>query len=149
MLIALIKEFEGYREVAYLDPAGVPTIGYGHTKTVKKSDVGVRRVTAVEAAQLLMEDLREPRRVATEVTGFSSGGIHNAIADFVFNLGEGALYGKTTQIAKHLGNKDYGMATKGMMRYVNAGGKKLPGLVRRRQAEVDLINACIEKGCTN
>ena len=143
-MIEFIKGHEDFRAVAYLCPAKVPTIGYGHTKTVKLSDVGKRKITKKEAEELLLDDLREPKAIAHAITGETDGPIFWAIASFVFNLGPSALHGKTTQVGRHLMNKNYVKAVAGMRRYVYGGGRKLGGLVRRRKEEGDMILASVK-----
>jgi len=135
----LVIKHEGFRAVAYLCPGNVPTIGYGHTRTVKRSDVGVLRITKERALELLRDDLREPRAIAFALTGFSSGPVFRGVASFIFNLGPGALHGKTTQIGRHLANKNFEKAALGMERFVFANGRKLNGLVTRRAEEAALV----------
>jgi len=134
-----IAESEGLRLVAYLDAAGVPTIGYGHTSTVKRSDVGVLTITRDKAHELLLQDLKWASMAAYAITGLSSGDVHDGITSFIFNLGPGALHGKSTQIGRHLLNKEYTAAYYGMQKYVFAGGRRLPGLVTRRRKEGELV----------
>lgn len=143
-MINFIKHHEAFRAVAYLCPAKIPTIGYGHTRTVTLADVGKRKITKEEAERLLLDDLREPKAIAHALTGHTNGPVFWAITSFVFNLGPGALHGKTTQIARHLVNKNYEKAVAGMQRYVYGGGRKLGGLVRRRKEEGDMILASLK-----
>ena len=138
-MIEFIKEEEGFRAVAYLCPAKIPTIGYGHTRTVKLSDVGVKKISKEQAEILLLDDLKTANAAAAAVTGLSDGPIFWAVTSFIFNLGPGALHGKSTQIARHLVMKNYVKAAAGMQRYVYGGGRKLPGLVKRRKKEGDMI----------
>ena len=138
-MIEFIKEEEGFRAVAYLCPAKVPTIGYGHTRTVKRSDVGKLKISKEQAEILLLDDLKTANAAAAAVTGLSDGPVFWAVTSFIFNLGPGALHGKTTQIARHLVMKNYPKAAAGMQRYVYGGGRKLPGLVKRRKKEGDMI----------
>ena len=135
-----IMKHEGLRLVAYLDPAGVPTIGWGHTKTVTREQVGVRRITKVEALELLRADIEPAKWAARAITGLTGGPKFNGVVSFVFNLGPGALHGQTTQIGRHLLAKDYASAAEGMQRYVYGGGRRLPGLVTRRREEGNLVN---------
>jgi len=138
-MIEFIKKHEGFRAVAYLCPAKIPTIGYGHTRTVKLSDVGKLKISKEQAEILLLDDLKTANAAAAAVTGLSSGPIFWAVTSFIFNLGPGALHGKTTQIARHLVMKNYTKAVAGMQRYIYGGGRKLPGLVKRRKEEGDMI----------
>lgn len=138
-MIEFIKKHEGFRAVAYLCPAKIPTIGYGHTRTVKPSDVGKLKISKEQAEILLLDDLKTANAAAAAVTGLSDGPVFWAVTSFIFNLGPGALHGKTTQIARHLVMKNYTKAAAGMQRYVYGGGRKLPGLVKRRKEEGDMI----------
>ena len=138
-MIDLIKRHEGLRLVCYLCPAKIPTIGYGHTRTVKMSDVGRLRITKEQAEELLEDDLREAKAAAYSITGLSSGPVFWAITSFVFNLGPGALHGKSTQVGRHLINRDYKKAALGMKRYVYGGGRRLSGLVKRRAEEIECL----------
>lgn len=144
-LLNFIARHEGLRLVCYLDPANVPTIGYGHTKTVSRADVGVKKITREEALLLLKEDLAAAKHAAHAITGLYSGKVFNGVTSFIFNLGPGALHGKTTQIGRHLLEKDYEKAAQGMQRYVYAGGRRLGGLVTRRREEANLVWKSPEK----
>lgn len=138
-MIEFIKKHEGFRAVAYLCPAKIPTIGYGHTRTVKLSDVGKLKISKEQAEILLIDDLKTANAAAAAVTGLSDGPIFWAVTSFIFNLGPGALHGKTTQIARHLVMKNYSKAAAGMQRYVYGGGRKLSGLVKRRKEEGEML----------
>jgi lysozyme len=138
-MIDLIKRHEGLRLVCYLCPAKIPTIGYGHTRTVKMSDVGRLRITKERAEELLEDDLREAKAAAAAITGLSSGPVFWAITSFVFNLGPGALHGKSSQVGRHLMDRNYKKAALGMKRYVYGGGRRLPGLVKRRAEEIECL----------
>ena len=130
--IKLIKKFEGCKLTAYKDAAGVPTIGYGHTKGVKMC----QKITQDEADALLKEDLE---KFDAHVSYYDSTynykfnqNEHDALTSFAFNIG--SLRGLTN------GGKrtKYQIAQK-FQAYVNAGGKKMAGLVKRRKAEYDLF----------
>ncbi len=137
--IDLIKKYEGCELTAYLCPANIPTIGYGHTgKDVTRADVGKKKITSAEAEALLVSDLPK----------YESGVLHNvksainqqqfdALVSFVYNLGEGNF--KSSTLLKKV-NKDPNDSTirNEFAKWVNAGGKKLAGLVKRRADEVEL-----------
>lgn len=136
----IIKKHEGLRLKAYFDPIGVPTIGWGHISTVTRADVLAGKTITLEEAQALFDqDVKAASWAAVAATGMASGPVHEAITSFVFNLGPGALHGKSTRIAEHLINKNYNKAYLGMQRFVYAGGRKLPGLVKRRKEEGELL----------
>lgn len=86
----LIKEFEGCKLLAYADAVGVPTIGYGHTRTLKREDVGRKRITQSEADRLLMQfdlptyEAAVKRLVKVPLTANQYG----ALVSFTYNLGE-------------------------------------------------------------
>ncbi len=129
--LALIKRFEGLQRRAYICPAGVLTIGYGSTGAhVTKGMV----ITEAEAERLLIADLsRFERAVEKLVKVPLSDGQFAALVSFAFNVGEGALKGST--LLKKLNRGDYDAVPSELNKWVNAKGKKLPGLVNRRAAE--------------
>lgn len=129
--LVLIKNFEGLRLTAYKCPAGVPTIGYGHTKNVKMGDV----ITLDQANLYLLQDLKGSIFCVNEydkIYNFTQNEF-DALVSFTFNCGKGnltKLTGKGTRSKALIGQK--------ILEYNKAGGKVLNGLVRRRQAEHDL-----------
>ena len=128
--IALIKEFEGCRLTVYLDPIGVPTVGYGHTKGITKAMVG-KKISQALADQYLREDL-ETAENAVEKLGIDfNTNQESALVSFAFNCGAGNLKKLCTNRNKvQIGNA--------LMLYTKAGGVELAGLVRRRKAEKTL-----------
>lgn len=134
--LELIKHFEGLRLQAYRCSAHVWTIGYGHTAGVQPGD----SVTAGQADSLLRQDIEESERsVARYVTAPLNHCQFDALVSFTFNLGAGNL--RTSTLLKKLNAGDYSGAAEEFPRWVSAGGKKLPGLVRRREAEKALFEA--------
>lgn len=132
--IQLIKDFEGLRLTAYKCPAGVWTIGYGHTGNVKAGD----KVTPNGADELLAQDLAMFQRgVNKAVTVPVTQGQYDALVSFAFNLGLGALQGSTLLRKLNAGEDASGE----FIKWVNAGGKRVEGLVRRREAERALFVA--------
>lgn len=129
--LVLIKNFEGLRLTAYKCPAGVPTIGYGHTKNVKMGDT----ITPDIADFYLYEDVQSSVKAVNEydkIYNFTQNEF-DALVSFTFNCGKGnltKLTGKGTRNKALIGQK--------ILEYNKAGGKVLNGLVRRRQAEHDL-----------
>ncbi|MDR2366135.1 MAG: lysozyme [Zoogloeaceae bacterium] len=136
-LLVFTGQHEGLRTEAYADPAhgwNVPTICYGHTAGVAKGD----RATLDACRVFLREDYRPvgaalERLVQVPVTENQA----LALADLVFNIGEGA-FAKST-LLKKLNAGDYEGAAAEFDRWVYANGKKLPGLVKRRAAERKLF----------
>lgn len=134
----VIKRHEGLRLKAYRCPAGVWTIGYGHTKGVKQG----MRIAKVQADRFLREDLAEAEKaVNTLVSVPLKQEQFDALVSFVFNLGAGALLRST--LRKVLNKGDYRAAAEQFERWVygSVGGRKvkLPGLVARRVEERELF----------
>lgn len=139
--INLIKTFEGIRLGAYLCPAGVPTIGYGSTYYPDKTKVkmGDKLKDAAEAEALLAVTVQPfENNVTALVNGTQiTTNQFNALVSFAFNLGTAAL-AKSTLLKKVKANPNDPSITIEFMKWVNAGGVKLEGLVRRRKAEAEL-----------
>ena len=143
----LVKEFEGLHKLlpggkvgAYLDPVNVWTIGYGHTKGVKPGDV----ITKQKAEDLLKEDMEEFEKVVEKYVSVPlNSNQFSALVSFTFNVGDGAFNGST--LRKLLNQSKYDAAAEQFTRWVygTVNGKrvKLPGLVRRREAERRLFLA--------
>lgn len=132
--IDLVKEFEGCRLSAYRCPAGVVTIGYGHTCNVKMGDV----ITQARAEQLLKQDLV---KFETAVTAWNylyrwNQNEFDALVSFTFNCGEGSL----RNLLKS-GTRTRAEIRNALPLYCkDINGNKLQGLVRRRKAELELFN---------
>ena len=130
LLIGKRKEFEGYRDTAYLDSASVPTIAYGHTKGVKITD----RCTRSEAERWLREDLAPIEAYLNTIPEIDTQGKFDSLCSFIYNLGMGNF--KNSTLLKKI---KAGAATEDIQaqfkRWVYAGGKKLKGLVKRREWE--------------
>ena len=139
--INLIKTFEGIRLGAYLCPAGVATIGYGSTYYPDKTKVkmGDKLKDAAEAEALLAITVQPfENNVTALVNGTQiTTNQFNALVSFAFNLGTAAL-AKSTLLKKVKANPNDPSITIEFMKWVNAGGVKLEGLVRRRKAEAEL-----------
>lgn len=131
--LALIKASEGLRLKAYRCPADVPTIGYGSTGPHVRMGM---TITEAEADALLRKDLERFERGVAEMSGDMTPGQFSALVSFAFNVGLEALR-KSTLLRKHLSGDHAGAAAE-FGKWVNAGGKKLPGLVKRRAAEAAL-----------
>lgn len=137
--IELIKEFEGCRLTAYKCPAGVWTIGYGHTGTVDgKAVASGMTITAAKATQLLKSDLAKfEAAVNSYVTAPITQNMFDALVSFTYNCGAGAL--KSSTLLKKLNARDYDGSAAEFPKWNKAGGKVLNGLVRRRERERQLF----------
>jgi len=127
--IKLIKRFEGLKLKPYLCPAGIASIGYGHTYLVNINDPAI---TEEEADRLLAQDLKLYEKPVSEMVKVPiNQNQFDALVSFAFNLGTAALRGST--LLKKL-NAGQPCAAE-FDRWIFAAGKALPGLVRRRAAE--------------
>lgn len=131
--IELIKRHEGFRSRAYLCPAGVWTIGYGHTGGVKSGDV----VTEAQAAELLRADLAHAESVVNAQGLNLNQNQFDALVSFVFNVGSGNF--RKSTLLKVVRSNPADLRIKAEFdKWIYGGGKVLPGLVRRRKDEGDL-----------
>ena len=134
-LIAAIKKFEGVRLTAYQDSVGVWTIGFGHTAGVKKGD----KITEYQAEQFLREDLKKFEAVADKCKRITTQGRYDAILDFIYNCGPANWNSSTLKKYIEAGKAVWEIQEQ-FLRWVNAGGKKLGGLVARRIWEANRFN---------
>jgi lysozyme len=132
--LQLIKKWEGLRLTSYKCSAGVWTIGYGSTRGVTEG----MTITEEEADERLRRDVETAERcVNASVKVALTEQQFSACVSFVFNLGCGA-FGKSTLLRKINEGDDVGAAAE-FHKWVNAGGKKLAGLVARRKDEAELF----------
>lgn len=126
----LIKSFEGLELEAYLCPADIWTIGYGHTGDVKEGDT----ITKAEAGDLLDKDLEKFRSGVNRCVKVPlNENQFGALVSFAYNVGIGSLQSST--LLKLLNAGDYDAAADQFPRWNKSGGKVLTGLTRRREAE--------------
>jgi spore coat assembly protein SafA len=141
--VDFVKSKEGFRANAYRDPAGVWTIGYGHTAGVKPG----QHVTKAQAEALLRQDLSSAENaVRNYVKVPLTQGQFDALTSFAFNVGNGAL--KNSTLLKKLNAGDYAGAQNEFGRWVHGGGKRLPGLVTRRREEAAMFGGQAPSGGT-
>ena len=132
VLIAAVGAFEGLRTVAYRDPVGIPTICFGETRGVRMGD----RATVAECKAMLGSRLLE----------FESGiarclrnpaaipdGAWAASVSLAYNIGVGGFC--KSSVRRNLDAGNVRAACDSFRRFVYARGIKLPGLVKRREAE--------------
>jgi lysozyme len=131
--LSLIKRFEGLYLESYLCPAKVWTIGYGHTKGVVKG----QKITEEEAENFLKKDLAVAEKTVNSLNVQLTQNQFDALVSFVFNLGSGNFLSST--LCKKVKKDPNDSTIKNEFgRWVNSKGKKLPGLVKRRQEESEL-----------
>lgn len=136
--LATVKEFEGLRLKAYKCPADVWTIGYGHTSAAGNPIVTPELViTKDEAEEVLARDMEQYEEgVRKYVKVDLTQGQFDALVDFAYNAGVGALQKST--LLKKVNAEKFDEVPAEFMKWTRGGGKELPGLVRRRRAEVKL-----------
>ena len=139
--IDLIKSFEGLKLNAYKCPAGIVTIGYGSTFYADKSPIkmGDKLKDKIAAEELLKVTILT---FESTINGLFynvtlTQNQFDALVCFVFNIGPNAFAASTLLKKAKVNPNDKTIALE-FAKWVNAGGKKLPGLVKRRKAESDL-----------
>lgn len=130
ILIEAIKGFEVFRAEAYKCPAGVWTIGYGHTAGVKKG----QRVSQARAEELLRQDLRSAEASVNKLGVAKTQGQYDALVDITFNCGD---MSKSTLVRKIREGDGKDEITKEFMRWVHSNGKVLNGLIKRREWDAE------------
>lgn len=133
-LYVLVRRFEGCRLTPYICPAGVWTCGWGSTGP----DVFPGRSWTQEYAD---ERMRQDAYTFARGTRALCPGLEGerlcAIADFAYNLGLGRL--KASTLRRRLNDEDWAGARAELAKWVNGGGRRLPGLVLRRAAEAAYV----------
>lgn len=135
--IELIKMAEGFKSQPYLCPAKVPTIGYGSTRyadntPVKMSD---KPITVAQAEELLLATLAKEYEPAVNryVRVVINQNQFDALVSFVYNLGIQAL--RTSTLLRLVNENKFIAASSEFKKWIWANGKKLPGLIIRRERE--------------
>ena len=131
--IALIKEFEGLRLKAYLCPGGVWTIGYGHTAGVKPGIV----ISEAQAEEYLKADLIAFERYLNGLGLALNQNQFDALISFIYNVGTGN-FSNSTLLRKVRANPQDNSIMDEFLRWVYSKDRVLPGLQRRRLAEMKL-----------
>ncbi len=130
--IELIKAFEGFFPMPYLCPAGYPTVGFGHL--IREGEDFTKGLSLIEAESLLWNDLQRyaaavHRLIQVPLTQKQ----FDALVSFTYNVGPGALQRST--LRRKVNREEHEEVPRELMRWIFAGGRKLNGLIRRRQAE--------------
>ena len=135
--LELICRFESFSPVIYICPAGYPTIGYGHVVKPQEKEKFANGITEPDAKILLQEDVNIAecgvlRLISVPLTDGQFG----ALVSFTFNLGAGSLQRST--LRNKVNRHEHDEVPAEFMKWVWAGGRKLHGLVIRRQEEAML-----------
>lgn len=135
--LKLIKHFEGFYPTTYLDPVGIPTIGYGHL--VKDGLPFQEPINEDQALELLKGDLDIAEKAVNRLVQVPlMQNQFDALVSFTFNLGAGALQRST--LRRKVNAQEHDQVGPEFTRWVWASGRKLPGLIKRRQAEAELYH---------
>jgi len=136
-MVAQVKRYEGFKAEAYLCPAGVRTIGYGHTG----ERVHGGTISEDEADCLLRAELDKTKRAVLRIVKVElSESQLAALVSFTYNCGSGAL-SKLVGAPGRLNDGNYESVSEIMPLYRRGGGRILDGLVKRRAWEVSLFEA--------
>ncbi len=157
----LMHRFEGCRNKPYLCPAHIWTIGYGHVLYQEQIKLPMARVEGKEVPMIRKEMPLKPednrvwskeeieKLFADDVASFERGvlrlvpgvagrqGAFDALVSISFNFGLGNLQRSTIRMKANRG--DWEGAAEAFMAWTKGGGKVLPGLVKRREAEIALF----------
>jgi lysozyme len=130
LLCGTIATFEGKVNTAYLDPVGIPTICYGHTATVKLG----QSLSDDECKVLFREDAKEAIEAINKYVKVDISQ-HTAVAlvSFIYNVGTNNF--KNSTLLRKLNSGDLVGACNELTKWTYSGGKKLNGLVKRREEE--------------
>jgi lysozyme len=130
----LIKRFEGFSPTVYVCPAGWPTIGYGHVVQKGEGDRFADGIDEADGEILLRADVAKSERSVLRLIQVPlNDNQFDALVSFTFNLGAGALQRST--LRRRVNREEHEVVPAEFRRWVWAGGRKLKGLVWRREAE--------------
>lgn len=138
--LELIKSFEGWRSKAYKCPAGVWTIGYGHTSMAGPPSVKPgMTISKDEGEEILRRDLKSYEEgVLSAIKVPLNSNQFSACVSLCYNIGIGAF--KKSSVARFCNARQFSKAADAFALWNKAGGKVLPGLTRRRAAEAALFS---------
>jgi lysozyme len=128
--IAMAKTFEGFYSKPYLCPAGFWTIGYGHLCSKDHPSISIE-----QGVYYLEQDLLTALHATIRLCPILLNNENHlgAITDFTFNLGAGRL--KASTLRRKINQGAYDEVPGQLIKWVYGGGRKLKGLLLRRQAE--------------
>lgn len=137
----LIKKFEGWKPNPYLDPIGIPTIGYGFTYYIpnrQKVTLKDNPLTLEEGEEMLKEVLKGYENDVNKlVKAKLNQNQFDALVSFTYNLGATNLYNSTLLKKININSCDPSIGQE-FVKWVYAGGNKLEGLIKRRKEEAEL-----------
>lgn len=132
---SMIQEHEGLRTSAYLDPVGIPTICYGHTGPEVRLGL---KYTVAQCDDILKQDIAKHRAGLSKCVRVPlNQNQWDGLTSFAFNVGVSRACGST--LVKKVNQQDFAGAAAEFPKWKYAGGRVLPGLVRRRADEAELF----------
>lgn len=132
--VNIIKIFEGFSKNVYYCPAGIPTIGYGHTLTDEITQLTSNGITEEEGESLLFNDLIPVENSIKKLVKIKlTQNQFDSLVSFVYNIGVGNF--KSSTMLFLLNRKKVDEAGKEFRKWIYCKKKILPGLVKRRKAE--------------
>lgn len=131
--IELIKKWEGCVLKAYKCPSGIWTIGYGHTADVKEGD----KIMMQQAETLLIMDLASRERFVDSLNLQLNSNQFSALVSLVYNIGQGNFRKNNIEQLAKIDPNDFNIKNQ-FLRHIYGAGKILPGLIKRRNAEIEL-----------
>jgi len=152
--LAIIRKYEGLVDGfpdtplldPYLDPIGIPTIGWGSTYDYhgRRVTMDSRSITKDEAEYLLAREIRRAEMGIGRLVKVSlTSNQRSALTSFVYNVGSGNFQASTMRMK--LNRKDYIGAANEFWKWRRAGGRILRGLVARRKSEARLFRTVSQK----
>lgn len=146
--VELVKRWEGlYKQgkdglvYPYICPAGVWTIGYGSTRHFDGTPIhkDTAPLSQEECEQLMLIELRKCIREAIRHSPVLIGNENalSAISSFIYNLGGTSYYRST--LRRKINDRDWDAARTEIRRWIWGGGRRLPGLIARREEEASFI----------
>ena len=136
----IIKYYEGWSSRPYKCPAGIATIGYGSTWDIngEKVNMNHKKVTKEQGEALLLRELRHvDHAIRKLVKAELTENMYSSLASIIYNIGSGNFQRSTLRMKLNRGW--YEAAADEFPKWRRAGGRILPGLVRRRKAEMGLF----------
>jgi GH24 family phage-related lysozyme (muramidase) len=141
--VELTKESEGFRGRLYNDAANYCTIGYGHLIKLAACDGNESSefragISVPRGTEILREDMEKAEvGIMTLIDAQLTDGQYAALCDFVFNVGVGNF--RKSTLRRRVNASDFDRVPFEFRRWVYAGGRKLSGLAKRREAEIKLF----------
>ena len=141
VLLTVVPQFENTVYTTYVDPVGIVTACAGHTGAELKLG---QKFTKEQCQAMLEADLLKHAEPVLKCTPGLQGQTYRlaAAVSFAFNVGTTAYC--TSNVAKAFNRRDYVAGCAALSQWVHAGGKVLPGLVKRRKIERDMCEGKLE-----